>query len=72
MPIPRLDFTGEEATITMAELRANPGEIIDRVARGLVCHVTKNGRPVATIVPAAAEGGKPLTFGLDLGGEYAQ
>lgn len=86
MPIPKLDFTGEEATVTMMELRSNPGEIIDRVSRGLVCTVTKNGRPIVTMRAAGplsgdtiivrrdgttADGRKPLTFGLDLGGEYA-
>lgn len=87
MPIPKLDFRGEVATITMMELRQSPGEIIDRVSRGLTVHVTKNGKPLAVIrspdaAPAddtiivhrdgsTADGRKPLTFGLDLGGEYA-
>lgn len=87
MPIPKLDFTDEVATVTMMELRQQPGEIMDRVARGLTVYVTKSGRPVAKLVPfshtedetivvrrdgSTVDGRKPLTFGLDLGGEYAE
>jgi antitoxin (DNA-binding transcriptional repressor) of toxin-antitoxin stability system len=88
MPIPQLNFVGEVATITMMELRANPGEVLDRVSRGLEVRVTKQGKWVATMkapslaIPAddtivirpdgtTEDGRKPLTFGLDLGGEYA-
>lgn len=88
MPIPKLSFVGEVASVTMMELRSNPGEILDRVSRGLEVHVTKQGKWVATIkAPSLALsdsdtivvrpngttecGRKPLTFGLDLGGEYA-
>lgn len=88
MPIPKLSFVGEIATITMMELRSNPGEILDRVSRGLEVRVTKSGKWVATMkAPALGartddtiivrrdgtteDGRKPLTFGLDLGGEYA-
>ena len=87
MPIPKLSFVGETATVTMMELRSNPGEILDRVSRGLTVNVTKSGKWVATIrAPSLAArdddtiiirpdgttecGRKPLTFGLDLGGEY--
>lgn len=87
MPIPKLSFVGETATVTMMELRSNPGEILDRVSRGLTVHVTKSGKWVATMKAPAlavsdddtivvasdgttAHGRKPLTFGLDLGGEY--
>ena len=86
MPIPKLNFAGEVATITMMELRKQPGEIMDRVTRGLTVYVTKSGRAVAKLVPfsrpddetiivrpdgSTVDGRKPLTFGLDLGGEYA-
>ena len=87
MPIPKLSFVGETATVTMMELRSNPGEILDRVSRGLTVRVTKQGKWVATMrAPSLAvsdddtiivrrdgtteDGRKPLTFGLDLGGEY--
>lgn len=87
MPIPKLSFVGETATVTMMELRSNPGEILDRVSRGLTVNVTKSGKWVATMrAPSLAArdddtiiirpdgttecGRKPLTFGLDLGGEY--
>lgn len=89
MPIPQLSFVGETATITMMELRSNPGEILDRVSRGLEVRITKQGKWIATMrAPALAMsddetivvrpdgttecGRKPLTFGLDLGGEYAE
>ena len=87
MPIPKLSFVGETATVTMMELRSNPGEILDRVSRGLTVNVTKSGKWVATMrAPSLAArddtiiirpdgttecGRKPLMFGLDLGGEYA-
>lgn len=87
MPIPKLSFIGETATITMMELRSNPGEILDRVSRGLTVRVTKSGKWIATMsAPSLGaqsddtivirrdgtteDGRKPLTFGLNLGGEY--
>jgi antitoxin (DNA-binding transcriptional repressor) of toxin-antitoxin stability system len=77
--LPKLDFTGEEAEVTMTEFRSEPGELIDRVRRGLTVHITKNGQRVATMKASDPiihsdghiEGAKPLTFGIDLGGEYA-
>lgn len=79
MSLPQLDFTGQVATVTVMELRAGPGDIIDRVARGLTVHITKHGRHVATLSAAPTvihpdgswSGAKPLTMGLKLGGEYA-
>ena len=87
MPISKLSFVGEVATITMMELRANPGEIMDRVNRGLTVYITKSGRAVAKLTPFASDhsdetiivrpdgttedGRKPLTFRLNLGGEFA-
>lgn len=39
-------------TITMSELRAEPGEVIRAVQRnGESFSVTKNGQPVARIIP---------------------
>lgn len=87
MPIPKLSFVGETATVTMMELRSNPGEILDRVSRGLTVRITRQGKWIATMRPPALaardddtiavrpdgtteDGRKPLTFGLDLGGEY--
>lgn len=86
MPIPKLSFVGETATITMMELRSNPGEILDRVSRGLEVRITKQGKWIATLrAPSLSDddtivvrhdgttedGRKPLTFRLNLGGEYA-
>jgi len=87
MPIPKLSFKGETATVTMMELRSYPGEILDRVSRGLTVRITKSGRWIATMLaPSLAvvddapivvrpdgtteDGRKPVTFGIDLGGEY--
>lgn len=49
MPIPQLSFVGETATVTMMELRMNPGEILDRVSRGLTVRITKQGKWIATM-----------------------
>ena len=78
MPLPRKDYDGQEAEVTMMELRASPGDIIDRVTHGMRVHVTKSGVRVACIVPTktviAADGSfageRPLTMGRDLGDHY--
>lgn len=78
MSLPRKDYDGQEATITVMELRQGPGDIIDRVTHGMTIHITKNGQHVADLVPAPTKiapdgsftGEKPLTMGRDLGGDY--
>ena len=68
-------------TITMMQLRKNPGEYAFRVrADGESFLVTYQGKPCFRMVPAdegtivrsdgTFKGPKPLTMGLDLGGEY--
>lgn len=68
-------------TITMMQLRANPGEYAFRVrADGESFTVTYQGKPCFKMVPVeettivrpdgTLKGPKPLTMGLDLGGEY--
>jgi antitoxin (DNA-binding transcriptional repressor) of toxin-antitoxin stability system len=69
-------------TITMMELRSHPGEYAFRVrADGESFLVTYQGKPCFRMVPVddmtivrpdgTIKGPKPLTMGLDLGGEYA-
>jgi antitoxin (DNA-binding transcriptional repressor) of toxin-antitoxin stability system len=70
-------------TITMMELRQHPGEYAFRVrADGETFLVTYQGKPCFKMVPVSdvtvirpdgsIRGPKPLTMGLDLGGEYAR
>jgi prevent-host-death family protein len=77
MSLPRKDYYGQECTVTMMELRKNPGDIIDRVTFGMKVHITKSGKLVATIIPpetttilpdGSYTGAKPLTMGRNLGG----
>jgi antitoxin (DNA-binding transcriptional repressor) of toxin-antitoxin stability system len=80
LPIPKRDFRGQRARINMMELRSQPGEVIDSVAHGMVVDIEKNGKLVASLVPAegygesttiyrdgSIKGQVPLTFRRDLG-----
>ena len=51
MAIPKRDEKTKECTVTMMELRRQPGEVFDFVLAGGTVHVTRQGKPVATIVP---------------------
>jgi len=85
MPLPKRDLRGQHATITMMELRSNPGEVIDSVAHGLVVGITKAGKEVAVLAPSDNNEGTiihrdgsidrpiPLTFRRNLGnGGYGE
>ena len=80
MSLPRRDYRGRNASVSMMELRSQPGEVIDSVAHGMSIRVEKNGKHVATIVPPEADGDTteimpdgsihgpmPLTFRCELG-----
>ena len=69
-------------TITMMQLRSSPGEYAFRVrADGESFLVTYQGKPCFKMVPVedvtivrpdgSCKGPKPLTMGLNLGGEYS-
>ena len=49
MTLPKKDFRGEKATITMMELRKTPGEVFDRVENGMKVTVTKQGKEIGII-----------------------
>lgn len=80
MPLPKRDYRGRKATISMMEFRSKPGEVIDCAAHGMSITVEKNGKPLAVLAPSdansdstvirsdgAIEGQIPLTFRRDLG-----
>ncbi len=56
MSIPKTNFWGQTAQLTMTELRRNPGEAFYAVSCGLTIEVTKGGRPVAVISPPKLAG----------------
>jgi len=53
MPIPKQTRSGQTYEITMMELREQPGQVIEAVRAGAHVHITKSGKHVATMVPAA-------------------
>jgi hypothetical protein len=80
MTLARKDFRGLQATVSMMELRSEPGEVIDRVAHGMTIHIEKSGKHVGSLVPPFGIGDStvirpdgsivgpiPLTFRRNLG-----
>jgi len=85
MPLPPRDYRSQTAKMTMMELRATPGEAIDRVAHGMTIEIEKNGKVVAVLAPSnpnqdtvihsdgSITGAIPLTFRINLGnGGYGE
>lgn len=82
MPLPAKDFRNQTAKLTMMELRAQPGEAIDRASHGMVIEIEKNGKVVAVLAPSAPNdttiihpngtisGPMPVTFRRNLGNRY--
>jgi antitoxin (DNA-binding transcriptional repressor) of toxin-antitoxin stability system len=80
MPLPKKDFRGQTANLSMMELRSAPGDAIDRVSHGMTVNIEKNGKCVARLVPpeqhsddsvvhpdGTITGAIPLTYRMNLG-----
>jgi hypothetical protein len=78
--IPCKDFRGQRVTASMMELRSQPGEFVDFVSHGGTVDLEKQGKRVATMIPADGDsdtttvlsdgsirGQVPLTFRRNLG-----
>lgn len=51
MTIPKWDASKQQITLTMTELRQQPGEVMDFVLAGGTVHITRQGKNIATIAP---------------------
>ena len=78
MPLPRKDYQGQLATITMMEFRSMPGDAVDRASHGMTIQITKNGNVVALLMSpcksdgvihsdGSMSGAIPITLHRDLG-----
>ena len=84
MSLPKKNYHGESATITMMEFRSAPGDAVDRASHGMTIHITKNGKIIASLGPpnksdciihgdGSIEGTVPVTLHRDLGnGGYGE
>ncbi len=79
MPLPKRNYTGQVAKVSMMEFRKKPGETIDFVAHGMTIEIEKNGKVVAVLAgtnpnqdtvvhpDGTITGAIPLTFRAKLG-----
>lgn len=51
LPPWKRDLRGQTCTISMMDLRKQPGEVLDAVFDGMVINIERNGRHVGTLVP---------------------
>ena len=83
MPLPKKNFIGQRCSVSMMELRAQPGAAVDAASHGLVIQIEKNGKIAAVLGPpeghgerttiksdGSISGAAPVTFRRNLGDGY--
>lgn len=77
MSLWKIRYWGQKAEVTLSELRGAPGDLFDRVSRGLTVFVTRSGKTAAVVSPPPIsndvdcivhsdgtwEGERPITLG---------
>lgn len=65
MPLPKRNLRGQTCTVTMMELRAQPGEVLDAVRDGMLVRITRQGKHVATMMPPGYDPDAPTIIHPD-------